>query len=414
MFLKIDQEVIREIFYFSLAGLFICFGFNFGAYFFLYSSCILGAGLIIHDCLRNELVISKYFWFPVLFILYVSITPGEPFKDLRIGGMMAAAFVAGVAAYTFFKDKFSTLSFFLPMALAAYFLAHTVWSVTFDQSFFPVEKYAGRLTLSFSHPNVLGEMASLGILLLLSFPSEQKNVRKVGYALIAILGVMIVLTAGRSTYLGIITALFLYAIIKHGKKSIAAFLMFLFLAAGSLPFLPKTEQQRLVSTLQDPLNDPNFKNRLPMWLAAIDGFKESPFIGNSMRGFKEFHTEYIAKNSEKLENKLGYETEKKAYSHPHNAYLAVLHGWGLIGCSLILTVFVHATCISLKRKEYLAIYAIVFMLAYGVFDVRFQSKTGDLFLFFPLGTAYASLLACRNVSVRHCTPPISKEKMQNN
>jgi len=54
--------------------------------------------------------------------------------------------------------------------------------------------------------------------------------------------------------------------------------------------------------------------------------------------------------------------------------------------------FIHAIRISLKSKQYLAIYAIVFMLAYGIFDVRFQSKTGDLFLFFPLGIAYAHLL----------------------
>jgi O-antigen ligase len=393
---KIDQEVVKKIFYFSLIGLFICFGFNLGAYFFLYSSAILGAGLLTHYYVKKEFIISKYFWVPVLFILYVSITPGEPFKDLRIGGMMAAAFAGGVAAYTFFRDKFSKLSFFLPTALATYFFAHALLSVALDHPFFPVEKYAGRLTLSFSHPNVLGEMASLGILLLLCFPSEQKKWRWVGYTLIAVLGFMIVLTVGRSTYLGILAALVLYAIIKHGKKSIAAFLMFLFLGAVSLPFLPNTEQQRLCNTIKDPLNDPTFKSRVPMWIAAIDGFKESPFIGKSMRGFKEFHAEYIDMNYEELQIRLGYEIEKKAYSHPHNAYLAALHGWGLIGCGLILAVFVHATCISLRRKEYLAMYAIVFMLAYGVFDVRFQSKTGDLFLFFPLGTAYASLLIWRS------------------
>jgi O-antigen ligase len=137
-----------------------------------------------------------------------------------------------------------------------------------------------------------------------------------------------------------------------------------------------------------------------MWIAAIDGFKESPLIGKSVRGFKKFHAEYIDMNYEELRTRLGYETEKKAYSHPHNAYLAALHGWGLIGCSLIFAMFIHAIYISLRRKEYFAVYAIVFMLAYGVFDVRFQSKTGDLFLFFPLGTAYASLLFWRRKELK--------------
>jgi len=396
MRLNFDHNAFGKIFYFSIVGLFICFGFNFGAYFFLYSSAILGTGLLAHHYYNKKITISKYFWIPVLFIFYVSITPGEPFKDLRIGGMMAAAFASGVAAYFFFRDRFSALSFFLPMALVAYFLAYGLWTLILEQPFFPVDKYPGRLTLSFSHPNVLGEMASLGILLLLCFPSEHKKWRWTGYGLVAVLGFMIVLTVGRSTYLGILAALSLYSILTYGRKGIAALLVCLVLGAASLPFMPEKEQQRLVSTIQDPLNDPNFKNRLPMWIAAIDGFKESPFIGKSMRGFKEFHAEYIDKNSEELGNRLGYETEKRAYSHPHNAYLAVLHGWGLIGCTLIVAVFVHATCISLKRKEYLAMYAIVFMLAYGIFDVRFQSKTGDLFLFFPIGAAYAKLLTWRN------------------
>ena len=392
MVLKFEPENIKKLFYYSLIGLFICFGFNFGAYFFLYSSAILGAVLLIYHHIKKEFIISKLFWIPIFFMFYVSITPGEPFKDLRIGGMMAAAFISGVAAYTFFKEKFPTLSFFLPMALTTYFIAHGVWSLALDQPFFPVEKYAGRLTLSFSHPNVLGEMASLGILLLLCFPSEHKKWRWTGYGLIAVLGVMIVLTVGRSTYLGILAALCLYAIVKLGKRGIAALLVFLALGAISLPFMPEKEQQRLINTIQDPLNDPNFKNRLPMWIAAIDGFKESPLFGNSFRGFKEFHANYIDMNYEELQTRLGYVTEKKAYSHPHNAYLAALHGWGLIGCGLILAMFIHAIRISLKSKQYLAIYAIVFMLAYGIFDVRFQSKTGDLFLFFPLGIAYAHLL----------------------
>jgi O-antigen ligase len=395
MRLNFDQKAFEKIFYFSLIGLFICFGFNFGAYFFLYSSAILGTGLLAHYHYNKEITISKYFWIPVLFILYVSITPGEPFKDLRIGGMMAAAFASGVAAYFFFKDRFSALSFFLPMALVAYFLAYGLWTLTLEQPFFPVDKYPGRLTLSFSHPNVLGEMASLGILLLLCFPAERKIWRWTGYGLVAVLGFMIVLTVGRSTYLGILAALSLYSIIKHGKKSIAVILIFLTLGIISLPFLPKNEQQRLSNTIKDPLNDPTFKSRLPMWIAAIDGFKESPLIGKSVRGFKKFHAEYIDMNYEELQTRLGYETEKKAYSHPHNAYLAALHGWGLIGCSIIFAMFIHAIYISLRIKDYFAVYAIMFMLAYGVFDVRFQSKTGDLFLFFPLGTAYASLLAWR-------------------
>lgn len=388
----INIENAYKIFYFSLIGLFICFGINFGAYFFLYSSALLGAGLLIYRYKNNDFTISKYFWIPIIFFLYVSITPGHFVKDLRIGGMMSAAFFSGIVAYTFFRDKFSTLVYFLPISLASYFILHATISLFFDQPFFAVGQYSNRLTLSFSHPNVLGEMASFGILSLLCFPSANKKLRLFGYALITILGTMIFLSVGRSTYVGILAALLLFFMINYGKKSIIFLVAILLAGIIALPVLSERHQKRITDMVLAPQNDPNFQCRLPMWIVAYDGFKESPVVGHSLRGFKQFYKEYMEVNYERLKSANKYTIKNPPQSHPHNLYMTSIYSWGIVGSALLVSIFVMTVRLSILDRQYFPIYAIVFMLAYGIFDVRFQSKTGDLFLFFPIGMACASLL----------------------
>lgn len=383
----INIENSYKIFYFSLIGLFICFGINFGAYLFLYSSALLGAGLLIYHYKKNNFTISNYFWIPIIFFLFVSITPGHLLKDLRIGGMMSAAFFSGLAAYTFYKEKFQNLVYFLPVALVSYFIVHSIISLAFDQPFFAVGQYANRLTLSFSHPNVLGEMASFGILSLLCFPSANKKLRMLGYILMAILGVMIFLSVGRSTYVGILAALLLFFMINYGKKAIFFLFIILFVAISALPILSDSHQQRITNILS-PQNDRNFQCRLPMWAIALDGFKKSPLIGNSLRGFKNFYKDYMDKNYEKLKEKNKF-TLKRTQSHPHNIYLASIYSWGITGSLLLLWTIYIALKNSIKRKQYFFIYILTFMIFYGFFDVRFQSKSGALFLFFPIGIEFS-------------------------
>lgn len=389
----INIENSYKIFYFSLIGLFICFGINFGAYLFLYSSALLGAGLLIYHYKKNDFTISNYFWIPIIFFLFVSITPGHLLKDLRIGGMMSAAFFSGLAAYTFYKEKFQNLVYFLPVALVSYFIVHSIISLAFDQPFFAVGQYANRLTLSFSHPNVLGEMASFGILSLLCFPSANKKLRMLGYILMAILGVMIFLSVGRSTYVGILAALLLFFMINYGKKSILLLLIIIIAGISALPILSERHQKRITDMVLAPQNDPNFQCRLPMWIVAYDGFKESPMVGHSLRGFKQFYKEYMEVNYDRLKNANKYTIKNPPQSHPHNLYMTSLYSWGIIGSALLVAIFVMTARLSTLDRQYFPIYAIVFMLAYGIFDVRFQSKTGDLFLFFPIGMACARLLS---------------------
>jgi len=402
MTINVNEKKIINLFYFSIIGLFISFGINFGAYFFLYSSALLGAGLLIYHHKNKYFILSNYFWVPIIFFLYVSITPGDFFKDLRIGGMMSAAFFSGLAAYTFFKEKFTILVYFLPIALVSYFIVHSAISLVFDQHFFAIGQYANRLTLSFSHPNVLGEMASFGILSLLCFPSTNNKLRLLEYALMAILGVMIFLSVGRSTYMGILAALLLFFTINFGKKAIFFLLIVLVAGMSALPILSDTEQKRITDMVLAPQNDPNFQCRLPMWIMAFDGFKESPVVGHSLRGFKQFYKEYMEVNYDRLKSVNKY-TIKNPQAHPHSLYMTAIYSWGIVGSALLVAIFVMTARLSILDKQYFPIYTIVFMLAYGIFDVRFQSKTGDLFLFFPIGMAYAKFLRWKLAAGKYVT-----------
>jgi hypothetical protein len=391
----ITPETTKKLFSYTLIGLFICFGIDFGAYTFLYSSGLLGGLLLIHHFKNKDFQIEKPFWIAIVFLAYVSITPGYPFKDLRLGGMMSAAFFAGIAAYTFYKDSLHKFTFFLPLTLVIFFMIHGIAALLFNHPFFDPGKYTGQLTLSFSHPNVLGEMASLGILFLLCFPHPKRNMRFIGYGLMIILGIMIFLTVGRSTYLGLTAALVLFSIINFRKKTVLFFLITLALATSTFPFLSTHNQTRITRMITNPQSDPTFLCRLPMWIMAMDGFQDSPLIGKGFRGFKDYYKNYIDVHYEKLKAKNKHTIKRPLQSHPHSLYMAALYSWGIVGVVLMGSMGFVSIRQSLRMEMYLPVYAIIFMLAYGLFDVRFQSKTGDLFLFFPMGMAFSSLLTWR-------------------
>jgi O-antigen ligase len=400
----ITPETTKKLFSYTLIGLFICFGIDFGAYTFLYSSGLLGGFLLIHHYRNKDFQIEKPFWIAILFLAYVSITPGHPLKDLRLAGMMSAAFFAGLAAYTFYKDALHRFTYFLPLTLVTFFIVHGIAALLFSHPFFDPGKFSGRLILSFSHPNVLGEMASLGILSLLCFPHPKRNMRFAGYGLMIVLGIMIFLTVGRSTYLGITVALLVFALFNFRKKLIGYFAVaIVLLGCATYPFIPESNQTRIVTMLTAPHTDPTFQSRLPLWKAGWDGFKNTPLVGDAFRNFKKYHKKYMAIHYKKLKAKNKY-TEKGPISHPHSLYISALYSWGILGVVLLGSMGFIAIRQSLRMGMYLPVYAIVFMLAYGLFDVRFQSKTGDLFLFFPIGMAFSSLLTWKNDPKRFCSP----------
>lgn len=391
----------EKIFLVALCGMFVAFGVNIGAYAFLYSSGALGAGLLVREYARGNITFSWKFFVPIVFFAYVAITPGHFFKDLPIAGMFSAAFFAGAAGCYFFKDKMPSILFLLPLALSVHFLARWVASLAFDYPLIETTGYVGSLTLSYSHHNVLGVLASFGIFSQICFPHPQQTIRRIGYVLMSILGIIILLTVGRSTYLGLAAALGLFALLKSWKLAVGAIVVALTLGAMALPFMAPDAQKRITGMVLAPHKEQNFQNRLPTWTIGYEGFTESPIFGHGLRTFKSFSESYLERHYSELRKNNPHAT-KRAFSHPHNSYLAALYGWGLSGTGLFITAIILAVRSSTQRAKQILCYTTVFILAFGIFDVRFLSRDGALFLLFPTGMGFGDMLY--SVTLKKHTP----------
>ena len=380
----LEKIQLEKIFLFALCGMFVAFGVNIGAYAFLYSSGVLGAALLVRECVRGNITVSWKFFTPIVFFAYVAITPGHLFKDLPIAGMFSAAFFAGAAGCYFFKDKMPSILFLLPLALSAHFLARVVASLAFDYQLLDTTKYVGSLVMSYSHHNVVGVLASFSIFSLLCYPHPQQTIRRIGYALMAILGIIILLTVGRSTYLGLTAALGLFALLRSWKLAVGGMVVVIAVGAMALPLMAPDAQKRITGMVLAPHKEPNFLNRLPTWSIGFTGFKESPMLGNGLRTFKSYSRSYLDKHYLEIKKKNPY-TLDIAFSHPHNSYIAILFGWGIVGFIFVCLIFALSFLTTKKDNKILLLYCTTFMLAFGLFDVRFLSRDGALFFFFPIG-----------------------------
>lgn len=387
--------IIEKIFFFSLTALGISFGLDFFSSFFLHTSGILGLFILFLAKQSKRIEIEWKFYIPILFFAYLAATPGNPLKDLYIAGIVSTAFFAGASGWFLFRDKMPTLLFTLPASLVANFLFSGLTTLTSDMPLLGSSRYVGRLTLTFTHPNILGELAALGIFFLLCFPHPNRTVRYTGYGLMAILSAMIILSVGRSSYLGMASAILAFAIIKSWKKAVASILVLLTVGCILFPFMPTSEQERIVSACQAPFNDRTFQSRLPIWGLAYQKITEAPIFGHGLRTFKIHYQEYFDRNHESLKAENPH-MDLRYFRHPHNIYLAAIYGWGVAGTALLATCWVMAVRFGYQQGHHLMLYVTAFMLAFGLFEVRFLSRDGAYFLFFPIGMAFAQRLLVRN------------------
>lgn len=396
------SQRIQRIFLFLLVGLCIAFGFDLWSYFFLYTSGLLGFFILLQAKHGNHIDIDWKFYIPILFFAYLVVTPGNPLKDLHVAGIFSAAFFAGATGWLLFRHRMHTILFFLPASLVAQFLFSCLSALIFDT---PVGGGSERLVLNFSSPAVLGELSALGIFFLLCFPHPNLAIRLTGHGLIAMLSVMIVLSVGRAAYLGMASALLVFVVIRSWTKAVPSIAILLAAGCAMFPFLPDSQQTRIASAFQAPLEDPTFKSRLPIWDLAFQKITEAPFLGHGLRSFKIHYKDHLDKNYEalRLDNP---HTELRYYKHPHSIYLAAIYGWGIVGTGLLIACWGMAIRYGHRQGHHLMLYVTAFMLAFGLFEVRFLSRDGAFFLLFPMGLVFSSLIrkkagADANTQSRH-------------
>ncbi|SIO14529.1 O-antigen ligase family protein [Halodesulfovibrio marinisediminis] len=376
--------------FFSTSALMLALGLHFGVKPALYSSGIasfLLTCLLISSEPKKALLLLT----PIPFILFVLITPGAPFADARIAGRLACALFAGVGLQLFLT-RYSHNTLFL---LAAALSISVITGCTYSLISHP-EIFNDRLSLHFNNPQYLAFTAAITIFICICYAQTLPKILKhISYVIAPIAAFTIMLTVSRSTYVGLLFSCGIYTLIFHANKIWKYALIAILLLAIAFPLLPAQQQNRLTNTISAPLQDRNIRTRLGMWYSALQGFSESPILGNGLRSFTDFDIQYRSSHLQELK-KVSYLTVSDdlthRWPHPHSLYVSSLFGWGISGSMLLILAFIPAIRFSKGRTKHFLILVTLFNLGYGLTDVYIKSDEGAFFLFFPLGMAYGSIL----------------------
>ncbi|MFA9393808.1 MAG: O-antigen ligase family protein [Halodesulfovibrio sp.] len=372
----------------AISALMLASGLNFGVKPSLYisgiTSFLLLAQLLLSSPKKALILLA-----PIAFITFVLVSPGTFFVDARIAGRLACALFAGIGLQLFLKKYSTNILFFLNISFSAAVLIGSFYGLLNKPEIFD-----SRLSLQFSNPQYFAFTAAITIFISIIYTQElPKKLKRVSYFSAWLAAFAIILSVSRSTYVGLLFSCGTYALIFHSKKIWKYVLVIALLLAISFPLLPQHQQQRLTNTISAPLHDNTVRLRLGIWYTALQGITHAPIMGNGLRTYTDFDMEYKASHLHDIE-KIKYTkfVEKQRWANPHNLYLASLFGWGIIGTLLLIVAFIPALLLSKGRTRHFFILVTLFNLGYGLTDVYLKKDEGALFLFFPLGMAYGSIL----------------------
>lgn len=331
----------------------------------------------------------------LLFILYVTLTPGRLFADMPVGVVMLTAFLTG-AGFVLSSPTASGLPclrlgmFVLLLSLAA----QTLW---FCLSGSQDMLWNYRLSLVFDHPNVLGYVAAWAMFFgAISLPDmwlRSSAWRYIWLAAFAVAVIMVAFAGSRGVYIGVILGFIPVLLSVYFRWCVRILLAGL--VGGALVFavLPDRHQERLLSAVHNPLEDVALQGRLPIWKAALEGFNAAPLFGNGLRTFGSYHEGYVEKNWEMLAATSPYLESRVA--NPHNLYLGLLYAYGSVGVLLLLVFVGNTVFVAVRRRtpeDLFFLASFLFLCGAGVVDYSLHRKDGIMILMIPAGMVYARSL----------------------
>lgn len=371
----------------AVCSVFFILPFNRGIYLTLYTAGLIGlVGLISFWRAGRFGTLPFVVWLPLLFCLYVVVTPGCFFKDMPLGETMFLSYVTGLAIAVFLAEK-------LWYACVCSLVGLCFSLIWFVLRGFPQDMmWNGRLRLFFNHPSVLSFIAGILFVYFLGVLREQTPTRKKIAIVGCIIGFgIIVFCAARGTYLALAVSGAFLAFATYQRYWLRIVLFFIIGGVILFGALSETNRDRLLSAIRHPSHDATFVSRQPIWDAAVVGFEEAPFWGNGFRTFQKFHGRFITEHAQELAEK--YPVIESEIASPHNVYLGFIFGYGIAGTVLLLCSLIPAVMASFAVRQYLFPAILLFYASYGLFDYPLHRKDGILMLFLPLGLVYGRRLA---------------------
>lgn len=372
----------------SLYALLIAIGMHKGVKIFLYIAGISGALLLTYEWFKMDRPsIPTFFIAPLLFLIYVLISPGTFLIDARLAGRFACALFAGVALQFFFSNA----TYKVLLSQCAALLTTLFLGVTYACIWAP-EMFDDRLILSYRNPHQLAVAGAFSIFTLFTYLSIfSKKKQLLVYCLFVIIGTAIFMTVSRSTSLGLLCAFAAYILFYRSKHLIKIVVAAGLLGLIAFSILPATQQQRLIDPFTAPLNDRTIKQRVGIWYTALQGFDEAPILGHGLRAYSDYDSDYKEAHRAEMVDKNILIIDSR-WAHPHSLYLGSLFGWGIVGTLLLIGAFIPAFRHSSGRIKTFLFLMTFFSLGYGLTELRIKSDDGAFILFFPLGLAYGSIL----------------------
>lgn len=376
-----------------LCMLFISMTFYQNVYPPLYAAALLSAVLVARSM---PLLMCWKTWLPVGFMLWVALVSGKTFTDLPLASLMLAAYLCGlgIAARPLApgvppEAKATTLIAAPMLLLLGLIGVHFLYALcTQNPDFY----WNGRLALFFDHPNVLGHIAGWGALYcMVRWRSASRAALPLWVGLGALACAAVVLAGARGVYLGFGLAVLVILLTLYRSHALKILPAVALVAALAISFLPAAQQERIFSALRSPVTDTTVRMRMPIWLAALDGFCAAPITGQGLRSFADHHQQYVAENLDALKAITPVVEERVA--NPHNLYVGLLYAYGLGGIALLLLAFGPTTCHALRAcfnssfqpdaVFYLA--TLCFLLGTGTADYGLHRKDAILILFLTQG-----------------------------
>lgn len=187
---------------------------------------------------------------------------------------------------------------------------------------------------------------------------------------------------------------------RHMKRLGLALVLCAVLGGATLWFGGSQSVQRLASAVTNPLADPTFKTRVPIWEVGWESFKTAPFIGTGYQSYLKRHQAYVAEHKTALDARYGvYERNVK---QAHNIILGRLVETGLLGTAGFFLFYCGAIAAAWRGsgENRWLLAPLVFYLGMSLFDDGLF-RMNDAFILFVAGTALGAGAAPAPTPERH-------------
>jgi len=288
------------------------------------------------------------FWFVALISLVNSFKFFNP-KEVLTGSLFLLRFIfyssMYIVVYNVFKKKdihfLTNLLIYASLVIAFLGILQLIFIP--DLRFLNVygwDPHIRRLVSTFLDPNYVGGFLTLGFILVVSKMVFDKEIKKPDLFAVLFLLISIILTFSRSSYLMLLTGIFLIGILKSRK----IFLLLLIIFVVFVAFVPKA-RERIIGGITF---DITAQARIESWQNALTVAEEHPFLGVGFNNFRFAQKDFGFFNyplTEDIHSGAGSDS----------SLLTILATCGVLGFGFFVFIYIRILIRSfLLRKNYLA------------------------------------------------------------